>query len=75
MLAPGKGRGGPCCIHAGRSAPRGGFPGSEPDQRARKEAYIIVFERPAILSRGWGSGEWGENALLPILSDPPRGEI
>ena len=54
MLASGKGRGGPCCIRSGRSAPRGGFPGGEPDQRARKEAYIVVFERPAILSRGWG---------------------
>ena len=75
MLASGKGRGGPCCIRSGRSAPRGGFPGGEPDQWDRKVAYIVVFERPAILSRGGGSGEWGENALLPILSDPPRGEI
>ena len=38
--------------------------------RGLGKRLVVVFETPAILSRGGGSGEWRENAFLPILSDP-----
>lgn len=45
-----------------------------PTKGLGKRLTLVVYERPAILSRGEGSVEWRENALLQILNDPPSEE-
>lgn len=65
MLAPGKGRGGPCCTSGqGALLHAVGSLAVSPTSGLGKRAYIVVFERPAILSRGGGSGS-GEKCPVP----------